>query len=105
MYASMHLRLAAIASDDSDREEQLGVACPIKLGLYLSGGHEVQNCWLADGENSLDDASIDVMVGEPPVLRVIAIAHIVMVRVAYPSTADEEHAQAAAALGQTRGQG
>lgn len=96
MFQDLHARLANIATADNDREDRLGVACPIKLDLWLAGGHELRDVSLVDGENSLDDGTIDVCLrsdaGGVDQVYTVAIAHIVMLRHVWPSAADEEAA-------------
>lgn len=96
MFKSMHERLSQIATEDNDREDRIGVACPIRLDLWLSGGHTLTNVALVDGENSLDDHSIDVRsrsaLPTDNETFTVAIAHIVAFRHVWPEEAEEQHA-------------
>jgi hypothetical protein len=97
MFKDMHERLGNIATEDSDREERLGFACPIRLDLFLAGGHELRDVCLVDGENSLDDETIDVcLLSERDKADAapysVAIAHIAMFRHTWPGEAEEQEA-------------
>lgn len=99
MHATMHARLMAIATADNDREDRLGARCPVRLDLYLVGGHEAYNFALADGENSVDDKSIDLRhcdmsSEEVGACRIVAIDHIVMIAETWPTAAEEAAAAA-----------
>lgn len=96
MYESMYARLENIATEDNDREDRLGTSCPIKLDLWLVGGHQLRDVALVDGLNSLDDETIDLKLRTaPPTAEgtyTVAIAHIAMLRHTWPCEADEQAA-------------
>jgi hypothetical protein len=64
MHKDLYDRIQSIAREDNEREERLGRSLPSRLTIFLVGGHEIPVCHLIDGENSLDDQSIDVVTPE-----------------------------------------
>lgn len=101
MYRDLRHRLEVLAEEDNDREAEIGRACPTRLTLYLMSGHIIENCHLVDGLNSVDDRTIDVAffdVENPEGVGnnwTVQIAHIAMMGVRYPLTAEIELARSA----------
>jgi hypothetical protein len=86
MYADLHARLATLAEEDNDREERLGRAEPLRMTIYLVGGHVIEDCALSDGLNGLDDQSIDVTTPADDFQSwwIVPLAHIVAIHARYP---------------------
>lgn len=98
MYTNLYARLATIAEEDNDREQDLGAKCPSHLRLWLVGGFIIDDCCLIDGLNSLDDRSIDIEVfgednPEGAACWIVPIEHIVALRLRYPLEAEIEAAR------------
>jgi hypothetical protein len=91
MHKDLYDRLQQIALEDNEREEKLGRPLPSRLKIYLSGGHVIDDCYLLDGENSLDDASIDVKRDEDGLdaVYIVPLGHIAAIYQTYPDRAGE----------------
>ncbi|HEX8485724.1 hypothetical protein [Sphingomonas sp.] len=93
MFASMHDRIGLIATEDSDREQEIGARCPSHLKIILVTGHVFDNLRLIDGLNSHDDETFDVIEAHHDhpgggVSWTIVSAHVVAIEQAFP-TEDE----------------
>jgi hypothetical protein len=87
--------LHGYAVQDNEREERLGKPCPGELTLYLSGGHTIGPCYFLDGENGVDDQSIEVTASPTSApgaygdsSTTVAIAHIAAFTHRYPKESD-----------------
>jgi hypothetical protein len=87
MHKDFYDRLQMIAKEDNDREERLGRSLPSRLTILLAGGHKIDNCSLIDGENSLDDGSIDVVTQTdgPEACWIVPLSQIAAIHQRYPT--------------------
>lgn len=92
MAKDMWERISQIGEEDSDREDRLGRRLPSRLRLLLVGGGSIDDCYLVDGVNSIDDRSIDVIqpILAPGALVIVPIAQICALFQRYPDEPDEE---------------